>query len=78
MNDKYNPAALLVIRDLETLKILADPLRNQILEILAPENSFEIIRGQASIRSYDGMIWKYCGVAADGKTVRFRYSPAPL
>ena len=36
MHDKYNPAALLVVRDLDTLKILADPLRNQILEILAP------------------------------------------
>ena len=36
MNDKYNPAPVLMVKDLDTLKILADPLRNQILEILAP------------------------------------------
>lgn len=33
----YKPAPVLMIEDLETLKIMADPLRNQILEILAPE-----------------------------------------
>lgn len=35
--DEYKPAAVMVVHDLETLKILADPLRNQILEVLAPE-----------------------------------------
>ena len=33
----FKPAPELMIKDLETLKILADPLRNHILEILAPE-----------------------------------------
>ena len=33
----FMPAPVLMVKDLETLKILADPLRNQILEILAPE-----------------------------------------
>jgi DNA-binding transcriptional ArsR family regulator len=32
----FKPAPILMVKDLETLKILADPLRNQILEILAP------------------------------------------
>lgn len=32
----FTPTPVLMIRDLETLKILADPLRNQIMEILAP------------------------------------------
>ena len=35
--DEYKPAAVMMVHDLETLKILADPLRNQILEVLAPE-----------------------------------------
>jgi DNA-binding transcriptional ArsR family regulator len=35
--DNFKPAPMLMVKDLETLKILADPLRNQILEILAPE-----------------------------------------
>ncbi len=35
--EDFKPASVLMIKDLETLKILADPLRNQILEILAPE-----------------------------------------
>jgi DNA-binding Lrp family transcriptional regulator len=34
--EKFKPAPVLMVKDLETLKILADPLRNQILEILAP------------------------------------------
>jgi DNA-binding transcriptional ArsR family regulator len=34
--EKFKPAPIMMVRDLETLKILADPLRNQILEILAP------------------------------------------
>ena len=34
--EKFKPAPVLMIKDLETLKILADPLRNQILEMLAP------------------------------------------
>lgn len=37
MIEKFTPAPVLFIKDLETLKILADPLRNQILEVLAPE-----------------------------------------
>lgn len=36
MMKEFKPAPLLVVKDLETLKILADPLRNQIMEILAP------------------------------------------
>ena len=35
--ETYKPAPVKMVNDLETLKILADPLRNQILEILAPE-----------------------------------------
>lgn len=35
--DNFKPAPMLMVKDLETLKILADPMRNQILEILAPE-----------------------------------------
>ena len=35
--EEFKPAPVLMVNDLETLKILADPLRNQILEILAPE-----------------------------------------
>lgn len=34
--EEFTPAPILSIRNLEALKILADPLRNQILEILAP------------------------------------------
>lgn len=40
------------------------------IEMLSPEISSEIIRGQGSIRAYDGIIWKYVGAAADGKTFR--------
>ena len=36
MMEKFKPAPIMMVHDLETLKILADPLRNQILEILAP------------------------------------------
>lgn len=36
MADEHTPAPFHLISDLDTLKILADPLRNQILEILAP------------------------------------------
>ncbi|MGB7093974.1 MAG: winged helix-turn-helix domain-containing protein, partial [Anaerolineales bacterium] len=35
--EEFKPAPVMMVKDLETLKILADPLRNQILEILAPE-----------------------------------------
>ena len=35
--EEFKPAPVMLVKDLETLKILADPLRNQILEILAPE-----------------------------------------
>ena len=35
--EEFKPAPMMLVKDLETLKILADPLRNQILEILAPE-----------------------------------------
>ena len=34
---EFKPAPVMTVEDLETLKILADPMRNQILEILAPE-----------------------------------------
>ena len=36
MENEYTPAPVLMVKDLDTLKILADPLRNQILQILAP------------------------------------------
>jgi len=36
VTEDFKPAPVMMVRDLETLKILADPLRNQILEILAP------------------------------------------
>jgi DNA-binding transcriptional ArsR family regulator len=35
--EEFKPAPVMMVEDLETLKILADPMRNQILEILAPE-----------------------------------------
>ena len=35
--EEFKPAPVMLVKDLETLKILADPLRNQILEILASE-----------------------------------------
>ncbi|MBN1146582.1 MAG: helix-turn-helix transcriptional regulator [Anaerolineales bacterium] len=34
--EKFKPTPILLIEDLETLKVLADPFRNQILEALAP------------------------------------------
>ncbi len=34
MNSKYIPEDTFVIKDLDTLKVVADPLRNQVLEIL--------------------------------------------
>jgi DNA-binding Lrp family transcriptional regulator len=34
---EFKPAPFLMVKDLETLKIIADPLRNQIMEVLAPE-----------------------------------------
>jgi len=40
------------------------------IELLSPEISKEFIRGQGSIRDYDGIIWKYVGAAADGSTFR--------
>ena len=40
------------------------------LEILAPQSSSEIIRGNGSLRDSDGKIWKYCGGAPDGRTLR--------
>jgi starch-binding outer membrane protein, SusD/RagB family len=39
-------------------------------EILSPERSGEIIRGNGSLREVDGKIWKYCGGAPDGRTLR--------
>lgn len=35
--EEFKPAPVMMVHDLETLKILADSLRNQILEVLAPE-----------------------------------------
>ena len=35
MND-YSPLPVMIVDNLETLKVLADPFRNQILEILSP------------------------------------------
>ena len=40
------------------------------LDLLAPQRSKEIIRGDGSIRVLDNKIWKYAGAAADGKTLR--------
>ncbi|MDX9882113.1 MAG: RagB/SusD family nutrient uptake outer membrane protein [Prolixibacteraceae bacterium] len=40
------------------------------MEILAPQYSNEIIRGNGSLRDSDGKIWKYCGGAPDGRTLR--------
>jgi hypothetical protein len=40
------------------------------LERLDQLNAREVIRGPGSLRSTDGMIWKYAGAAADGKTLR--------
>jgi starch-binding outer membrane protein, SusD/RagB family len=40
------------------------------LDRLSPEESFESIRGAGSLRTYDAKIWKYCGGAPDGKTLR--------
>ena len=37
---------------------------------LIPEFSKEIVRGDGSIRSTDYKIWKFCGAASDGRTVR--------
>ena len=35
--DIPNPEPTMMINDLESLKVFSDPLRNQIMEILAPE-----------------------------------------
>lgn len=40
------------------------------MEILSPQASSEIIRGNGSLRESDGKIWKYCGGAPDGRTLR--------
>jgi len=40
------------------------------LKLLSPSESNEIIRGNASLRSSDSKIWKYCGAAPDGNTLR--------
>ena len=40
------------------------------MELLAPEFSREIIRGNGSLRTTDGKIWKYSGGAPDGRTLR--------
>ncbi len=40
------------------------------IDLFDPEISSEIIRGPGSMRSFDDMIWKFCGSAADGKTLR--------
>lgn len=40
------------------------------LEILAPQISKEIIRGNGSLRAEDGLIWKYVGQRADGLSFR--------
>lgn len=39
-------------------------------EFLLREATKEIIRGDGSFRSIDSKIWKYCGAAADGTSVR--------
>lgn len=39
-------------------------------EFLLREATREIIRGDGSFRSLDSKIWKYCGAAADGASVR--------
>lgn len=40
------------------------------LELLAPEESGELIRGNGSLRSIDAVIWKYCGRAPDRNSLR--------
>ena len=54
--NEFTPAPIQVIDDLETLKILADPLRNHILEVLAPEpqtvNAIAEKLGQDASRLY--------------------------
>ncbi len=40
------------------------------VELLSRESAKEIIRGDGSYRATDFKIWKYCGAAADGKSVR--------
>jgi hypothetical protein len=40
------------------------------MELLSPDDFPETVRLNGSIRSSDGMIWKYCGAAKDGKTFR--------
>ncbi len=34
--ENFTPSPVMILEDLETLKVLADPFRNQILEVLAP------------------------------------------
>ena len=40
------------------------------IELLSRESAKEITRGDGSYRVSDSKIWKYCGAAADGKSVR--------
>jgi starch-binding outer membrane protein, SusD/RagB family len=40
------------------------------LEILTPQTSKEGIRGNGSMREFDGLIWKYIGSAPDGRSFR--------
>ncbi|MFC1936911.1 ArsR/SmtB family transcription factor [Chloroflexota bacterium] len=37
MKEKFQPAPLMVLKDLEAVKVVADPLRNQIMEVLTAE-----------------------------------------
>ena len=37
MNTDYTPAPILILSDLDAVKAIADPLRNQIIEVLSPE-----------------------------------------
>jgi hypothetical protein len=40
------------------------------IELLSRQSAKEITRGDGSYRISDSKIWKYCGAAADGKSVR--------
>lgn len=40
------------------------------IQLLAPQYSSEIIRGEGTLRESDGKIWKFAGGAPDGRTLR--------
>jgi len=56
IDKKFQPEAILLLDNLEALKTLADPLRNQIMEVLMPEpltvNQIAARLGEASSKLY--------------------------